>query len=130
MSKRDPYRAVGVSAAAVTLTEFLSGVLVFAWAYDTVSCEGQGEIGTIVPDKLVLLETGETDLHIDVVERCSEDEWRPIADWHLLVSTPGASLALWNTLLVDVVMCRGGLAVPEEILALIRVRKLASLARL
>jgi hypothetical protein len=103
-------------------------MLVLAGAHDTIAGERRGKIRTVIPYELVLLQTREAGIHDLIVKRRAKDEGRPVSD-SFGVSAPGTSLALWNTLLIDVIMSGSRPFVPVVICALVWIGQLAGLAR-
>ena len=102
----------------VALAVLASGCLVFARIGDTIASKGDGVIEFLIPVELILLQAGVADVGNNVIEGGAEDCRRPVAH-ALAILTPGASLTLRHILLVDVVVSRCGLALPEEVLALV-----------
>ena len=112
----------------VALTVLASRSLVFAIVDDTLTNEGDRVVKLVFQVQLILLQARVAGMGCNVVEGCAEDSWRPVAHTSAIL-TPGTRLALGYALLVNIVVCRGGLVLPEEIFALVGVGKVAGLAR-
>ena len=112
----------------VGLAVLASRSLVLAIVDDTTTNEGDRVVKLVVPVQFILLQARVANVGGNVVEGCAEDSWRPVAHTSAIL-TPGTRLALGHTLLIDIVVSRGGFILPEEIFALIGVGKVAGLAR-
>ena len=126
--KSTTYRAAVEIAPAVGIV--VLPVLVGARVADTVARESDNEIKLRVwVGWLILHEASVGHVRDDVVERRSDVDRSAVA-CVALATTPSASLRLCDTLIVDVILGRCRLVVPEVVRLLIRICKLFGLSRI